>query len=148
MKNSLVFLIVFSEKKKGTRGQLCSRLTTVSLISSVLTVVLLITGPAHGNASTTGTSKEVDWTFQLPLIYKTEQENMMWNLWEFKKSQTKGETKRPTWAVPLIWKVSTVVVAVTHPWGQITQSCFLTALEGRSFHSQSEETGTIGGFWE
>lgn len=67
-----------------------------------------------------------------------------------KKSQNRfrGETKHPTWAVSLIWIVSTVVVAVTHPWGQITQSSFLTALEGRSFHSQAEETGAIGGFCE
>lgn len=58
------------------------------------------------------------------------------------------ETQHPTWAVSLIWKVSTVVVAVTHPWGQITQSSFLTALEGCSFHSQAEETGAISGFWK
>lgn len=44
------------------------RLTTVRLISSVLTVILLITSPAHGNAATTGASEEVDWAFKFPLI--------------------------------------------------------------------------------
>lgn len=87
------------------------------LISSVLTVVLLIAGPAHRNATTTGTSKEVDWTFKLPFI----------------------------WTISLIRKVSTVIIAVAHPRGQITQSGFLTALEGRSFNSKAEETRAIGG---
>ena len=64
-------LCVFN-KNKGIRGQLCSRLTTVSFISSVLTVVLLIAGPAHGNAATTRTSKEVDRTFKLPFICETK----------------------------------------------------------------------------
>lgn len=90
---------------------------TVCLISSVLTVILLITGPAHGNAAAAGTSKEVDWTFKLPFI----------------------------WTVSLIGKVSTIIVAITHPRRQITQSGFLTALEGRSFNSEAEETGTISG---
>lgn len=44
------------------------RPTTVRLISSVLTVILLITSPAHGNAATTGASEEVDWAFKFPLI--------------------------------------------------------------------------------
>lgn len=67
-KNSLGFLVCF---KKHIRGQVCSRLTTVRLISSVLTVILLITGPAHRNAATTGASKEVDWTFKFSLICRT-----------------------------------------------------------------------------
>lgn len=65
-------LCVFS-KNKGIRVQLCSRLTTVRLISSILTVILLITGPAHRNAATTGASKEVHWTFKLSLICKTKE---------------------------------------------------------------------------
>lgn len=71
--NSLGFLVCFVFSRKGIRWQLYSRLTTVCLISSVLTVILLITGPAHRNATTTGTSKEVDWTFKLPFICKTTQ---------------------------------------------------------------------------
>lgn len=47
----------------------CTKFVTVRLISSVLTVILLITSPAHRNAATTGTSKEVDWTFKLPFIW-------------------------------------------------------------------------------
>lgn len=46
------------------------RLTTVCLISSVLTVVLFITCPAHGDAATAGTSEEVDRTFESLFICK------------------------------------------------------------------------------
>lgn len=53
--------------KKITR-----KLTTVCLISSILTVILLITGPAHRYAATTRASKEVDWAFKFPYICKTE----------------------------------------------------------------------------
>lgn len=60
-------------KNNGIRGRLCSRLTTVRLISSVLTVILLITGPAHRNAATAGASKEVHWTFKLSLICETKE---------------------------------------------------------------------------
>lgn len=52
------------------------RLTTVCLISSILTVVLLITGPAHRYAATTRTSKEVDWAFKFTPICKTTEKNM------------------------------------------------------------------------
>lgn len=53
--------------------------------------------------------------------------------------------KNETWAVSLIGKVSTVVVAITDPRGQITQCGFLTALEGNSFYSQAEETRAVCG---
>lgn len=95
----------------------CTKLVTVCLISPVLTVILFITGPTHRNAPTAGASKEVDWTFKLPLI----------------------------WTVSLIRKVTTVIVAVTHPQGQVTQSGFLTVLERGSFNSKPEKTGAIGG---
>lgn len=52
------------------RWQLCETLTTVCFISSILTVVFLITGPAHWNATPAGTSKEVHWTFKLSVIWK------------------------------------------------------------------------------
>ncbi len=74
-KNSLGFqsCFVFSRKNKGTLG-----LTTVCLISSVLTVVLLITGPAHRNAAPAGAGKEVYWTFKLPFICRvTEKKHIM-----------------------------------------------------------------------
>ena len=72
-------LCVFN-KNKGIRGQLCSRLTTVSFISSVLTVILLIAGPAHRNAATARTSKEVDWTFKLPFICETKETHTKQNV--------------------------------------------------------------------
>lgn len=116
-KNTLV-CFVFSRERNGSRIKLWSRLTTVSLISSVLTVIFLITCPAHRNAATTGTSKEVDWTFKFPLICKTTKKTML-HFWQFKilekARHVRGETKHPTWAVSLIGKVSTVIVAVTHP---------------------------------
>lgn len=47
----------------------CAKFVTVCLISSVLTVVLLITGPAHRNAAPAGAGEEVYWTFKLPFIW-------------------------------------------------------------------------------
>lgn len=58
------------EQSVGTRR--CSRLTTVSLVGSVLTVVLLIAGPAHGDAATAGASEEVYRALQLPLVLKEQ----------------------------------------------------------------------------
>lgn len=49
-----------------------SRLTAVSLVGSVLTVVLLIAGPAHGDAATAGAGEEVHWALQFPLVWKRE----------------------------------------------------------------------------
>lgn len=91
-KNSLAFfsfsfcydLCVFMIKM-GITGQLRRRLTTVCLISPVLTVILFIAGPTHRNAPTAGASKEVDWTFKLPLICNTTEkkrkQNIIKNLW-------------------------------------------------------------------
>lgn len=95
----------------------CTEFVTVRLVCTILTIVFLITCPAHWNAAPTGTCKEVDRTFNIPLIL----------------------------TVSLIRVVSTVIVAVTLPGGQVTKSCFLTALERSSFHAQSEETGAVGG---
>lgn len=46
----------------------CSTLTTVSLVGSILTVVLLVAGPAHGDAAAAGAGEEVHRTLQLPLV--------------------------------------------------------------------------------
>lgn len=59
----------------------------------------------------------------------------------------KKQAELRTGAVPLIGEVAAVVVAVTQPRGQITQSGFLAALEGSALHSQAEETRAVGGFW-
>lgn len=55
---------------RNTRGRVPSRLTAVCLIGSVLTVVLLITRPAHWNTAATGTGEEVDRTFEFSLVCK------------------------------------------------------------------------------
>lgn len=81
----LVWFVCFQDKDRGIRGQLRRRLTTVCLISPVLTVILFIAGPTHRNAPTAGASKEVDWTFKLPLICSTTEkkrkQNIIKNLW-------------------------------------------------------------------
>lgn len=45
-----------------------SRLTAVRLVRSVLTVVLLIAGPAHGDAAAAGAGEEVDRALEFPLV--------------------------------------------------------------------------------
>lgn len=47
-----------------------SRLTAVRLVRSVLTVVLLIAGPAHGDAAAAGAGEEVDRALEFPLVWK------------------------------------------------------------------------------
>lgn len=56
--------------KKNIRGRVGSRLTAVRLIGSVLTVVLLITRPAHRNTAAAGAGEEVDRTFQFSFVCK------------------------------------------------------------------------------
>lgn len=72
-KKGLLFLACYIKKTKTIR------LTTVCLISSVLTVILLIAGPAHRYAATTRTGKEVDWAFKFPFIWKNTEKNIIWN---------------------------------------------------------------------
>ncbi len=55
------------------KPQRCS-LTTVRLVCSILTVVLFVTGPAHGNTAAARTRKEVHWTFMLPFLCGKESE--------------------------------------------------------------------------
>lgn len=43
-------------------------LTAMGLVCSVFTVILFVTGPAHGNAAAAGTGEEVHRTSQLPLL--------------------------------------------------------------------------------
>lgn len=133
------------------RWQLCETLTTVCFISSILTVVFLITGPAHRNATPAGTSKEVHWTFKLSVIWKIKKRKTRYwisGVLENTKKYIKDGKNIQTWTVSLIREISTVIVAITHPWGKITQSGFLTALERSSFNSKAEETGAISRFWE
>lgn len=42
----------------------------MSLVGSVLTVVLLVAGPAHGDAATAGAGEEVNRALQFPLVWK------------------------------------------------------------------------------
>ena len=53
---------------------LVSKLTTVSLVSAVLTVVLLITSPAHRDAASTGTGKEGRRTLCFPAPWQSDRE--------------------------------------------------------------------------
>lgn len=46
------------------------RLTAVRLVGPVLTVVLLIAGPAHGDAAAAGAGEEVDRALEFPLVWK------------------------------------------------------------------------------
>lgn len=87
-------LCVF-KKHVGIRGQLCRRLTTVCLISSVFTVILLITGPAHRNAATAGTSKEVDWTFKLPFICRQQKKTSFKIFDELRKAESIQRVNKP-----------------------------------------------------
>lgn len=63
-------------------------------------------------------------------------------------SKRGGKTPTQNWTVSFIRKVSTVIVEVTHPRGQITQSGFLTAQERGPFDSKAEKTGAISRFCE
>lgn len=54
-----------------------SELTTVCLVSTVLTVVLLVAGPAHRDTATTGARKEVHRALQLLLVWWRETESTL-----------------------------------------------------------------------
>lgn len=80
----------------GIKMQLWEKLTTVCFICSILTVVLLITGPAHWNATAAGTSKEVHWTLQLFFICKNKGKNMInvpWGVRKYYKYIKEGREK-------------------------------------------------------
>lgn len=56
--------------KNDSGGRVRGRLTAVRLIGSVLTVVLLVTRPAHWNTAAAGAGEEVDRTFKFSLVCK------------------------------------------------------------------------------
>lgn len=64
------------------------QLTAMGLVCSVLTVILFVAGPAHGNAAATGTGEEVHGTLQLPLLcnrridFSKEYMRVMGRAWE------------------------------------------------------------------
>lgn len=76
---------------KNIRGRCGGRLTAVCLIGSVLTVVLLITRPAHWNAAATRAGEEVDGTFELSLVCKRSgEERKLWQTSSKKPGKSAG----------------------------------------------------------
>lgn len=53
---------------EGCVWSVCVRLTAVGLVGPILAVVLLVAGPAHGNAAAAWTGEEVGWTLLLLLV--------------------------------------------------------------------------------
>lgn len=99
--------------KLGLRAELVA----VGLILAVLTIVLFVTRPAHGDAAPAGAGKVIEWA--------------PWAL--------------HTWAVTLVTVVSTVVGTIAHPAGCIAEGCPLARLEEDTFHAQAEITAAVGG---
>lgn len=59
--------------------------------------------------------------------------------------QSSDQAELLTWAVLLIWKVPTIVAAITHPGRSIAHWCVFTLLEGGTFDSQSEKAAAVSG---
>lgn len=75
--SSKLFITSAKGMGEGQKVSWSSRLTTVGLVSSVLTVVLLVTGPAHRDTATTGARKEVHRALQLLLVWWRETESTL-----------------------------------------------------------------------
>lgn len=89
----------------------------MGLILAVLTVILLVTRPAHGDTAPAGAGKVIE----------------------------RAPRALHTWTVTFIAVVSTVVGAITHPARCVAQGCPLARLEEDTFHAQAEIAAAVCG---
>lgn len=82
----------------------------------MLTVILLVTRPAHGDTSATGAGEIIQ-----------------------------GAPGLHTWAVTLIAVISAVIGSITNPAGGIAQGRPLTRQERHPLHPQAEVAATVSG---
>lgn len=138
------------------KPQRCS-LTTVRLVCSILTVVLFVTGPAHGNTAAARTRKEVHRTIMLPFLCGKESERSisLCNITHFIFAVRMRGCVSACWCVKsltgtvsFIWEVSTVIGAITAPGGGIAECCELAPLKSHALHSKQIVTRAVSGAWK
>lgn len=120
-------------------------LTAVGLVLPVFTVVLLVTGPAHGDAAPTGAGEVIQGASGA--LHTWGREGLE-GLLSSSTAPATSPTAPRTWAVPLVAVVPAVVGAVAHPAGRVAEGGVLTRLEADTLHAQAEVAAAVGGAWE